>query len=65
MNNLQNVTARFLGRFIAVTGVSGSEIDLDQRVSSKKPLPKQPAIPTDKPGKFKGYYRIEHVDNDY
>ena len=61
-NNLQNITARFpLGKFIAVTGVSGSGSRPNQQHPQKSHCAEAQSQ-FRQPGKFKTITGIEHVD---
>ncbi|GAB6706820.1 excinuclease ABC subunit UvrA [Streptococcus uberis] len=62
-NNLQNIDVRFpLGKFIAVTGVSGSGKSTLVNSILKKVVAQKLNRNSDKPGKYKSFEGIEHVD---
>ncbi|MDB8642495.1 excinuclease ABC subunit UvrA [Streptococcus australis] len=62
-NNLKDVTARFpLGKFIAVTGVSGSGKSTLVNSILKKTLAQKLNRNSEKPGKYKTFSGVEHID---
>ena len=62
-NNLQDITARFpLGKFIAVTGVSGSGKSTVINGILKKAIAQKLNRNSEKPGKYKTIQGIEHID---